>query len=78
MTREAELLEDARRYSFRARMDKGDPTGPIFARGSGSEVEDIDGRRYLDFNSGQMRDGDNLTPGVVVIQITGRTSYAVV
>ena len=54
MTTEAELLDQARRYSFRARIDKGDPAGPIFVRGSGSEVEDLGGKRYLDFNSGQM------------------------
>ncbi len=54
MNREADLLDSARKYSFRARMDKGEPSGPIFVKGSGSEVEDIDGRRYLHFNSGQM------------------------
>lgn len=46
MTREAEPLEEARRYSFRARVDKCEPSGPIFVKGSGSEVEDIDGKRY--------------------------------
>jgi 2,2-dialkylglycine decarboxylase (pyruvate) len=51
---EATLLANARRYSFRARMDKGDPAGPVFVAGSGSEVEDVTGRRYLDLNSGQM------------------------
>ena len=34
-------------------MDKSG-SGPVFVRGSGSEVEDINGKRYLDFNSGQM------------------------
>ncbi len=34
-------------------MDKSGG-GPIFVRGSGSEVEDINGKKYLDFNSGQM------------------------
>ncbi len=34
-------------------MDKSG-SGPIFVRGSGSEVEDINGKTYLDFNSGQM------------------------
>ena len=53
MKSEAELLESARRFSFGGRMDKSG-TGPIFVRGSGSEVEDINGKRYLDFNSGQM------------------------
>ena len=53
MKTEAELLESARRFSFRGRMDKSG-SGPIFVRGSGSEVEDINGKTYLDFNSGQM------------------------
>lgn len=53
MNSEAELLESARRFSFGGRMDKSG-TGPIFVRGSGSEVEDTSGKRYLDFNSGQM------------------------
>src|SRR5205823_12579851 len=49
------LLASARRYSFRARMDgKEDLAGPVFASGSGSEVEDVNGKRYLDFNAGQM------------------------
>ena len=50
---EAQLLDAARRYSFGGRMDKSGG-GPIFVRGSGSEVEDINGKKYLDFNSGQM------------------------
>src|SRR5258708_10226240 len=55
MESEADLLASARRYSFRARMDgKEDPAGPIFVSGMGSEVEDVNGKRYLDFNSGQM------------------------
>lgn len=54
MESEAELLAAARRYSFRARMDAGEIGGPVFVKGSGSEVEDVDGRRWLDFNSGQM------------------------
>ena len=53
MKTEAELLESARRFSFGGRMDKSG-SGPIFVRGSGSEVEDINGKTYLDFNSGQM------------------------
>jgi 2,2-dialkylglycine decarboxylase (pyruvate) len=55
---ETELLARARRYSFRARMDgksqQDDLTGPVFVSGAGSEVEDVNGKRYLDFNSGQM------------------------
>lgn len=53
MKTETELLDAARKYSFGGRMDKSGG-GPIFVRGSGSEVEDINGKRYLDFNSGQM------------------------
>lgn len=50
---ERDLLEAARRFSFGGRMDASS-AGPIFVRGSGSEVEDVNGKRYLDFNSGQM------------------------
>ena len=50
---ERDLLEAARRFSFGGRMDASS-SGPIFVRGAGSEVEDINGKRYLDFNSGQM------------------------
>ncbi|MYJ93665.1 MAG: aminotransferase class III-fold pyridoxal phosphate-dependent enzyme [Chloroflexi bacterium] len=53
MKSEVELLESARRFSFGGRMDKSG-SGPIFVRGSGSEVEDVNGKTYLDFNSGQM------------------------
>ena len=53
MKTEPELLESARRFSFGGRMDKSG-SGPIFVRGSGSEVEDVNGKTYLDFNSGQM------------------------
>ena len=53
MKTETELLEAARKYSFGGRMDKSGG-GPIFVRGRGSEVEDVNGKRYLDFNSGQM------------------------
>ncbi len=53
MQSEAELLDAARRYSFGGRMDKS-AGGPIFVRGRGSVVEDINGKQYLDFNSGQM------------------------
>jgi 4-aminobutyrate aminotransferase-like enzyme len=54
MDSEADLLASARRYSFRARMDAGQVSGPVFVFGSGSEVEDVGGKRYLDFNSWQM------------------------
>ena len=51
---EDELLELARKYSFRSRMDRSIVTGPIFVWGRGSVVRDINGKEYLDFNSGQM------------------------
>jgi 2,2-dialkylglycine decarboxylase (pyruvate) len=54
METEADLLARARRHSFRARMDKGEVAGPVFLSGTGSEVEDVNGKRWLDFNSGQM------------------------
>ena len=54
MEREGDLIDSARRYSFRARMDKGEIAGPVFTSGSGSEVIDVTGRTWLDFNSGQM------------------------
>jgi 2,2-dialkylglycine decarboxylase (pyruvate) len=52
--REAELLATASQYSFRGRMDKRTVAGPIFERGRGSVVTDVNGKEYLDFNSGQM------------------------
>lgn len=54
MKTETEILAAAERYSFRGRMDKGRLGGPVFVRGRGSVVEDINGKEYLDFNSGQM------------------------
>lgn len=51
---EAELLAKAQRYSFRARMDKKTAEGPVFASASESTVTDVNGKEYLDFNSGQM------------------------
>jgi len=32
----------------------GANVGPIFERAAGTEIWDTDGKRYLDFNSGQM------------------------
>ncbi|MBI2526447.1 MAG: aspartate aminotransferase family protein [Candidatus Rokubacteria bacterium] len=52
--REAELLAKANEYSFRGRMDKRTIAGPVFERGRGSVVTDVNGKDYLDFNSGQM------------------------
>ena len=51
---EREWLDMAKRHSFRGRMDKGEFSGPIFERGKDSVVWDVNGRAYLDFNSGQM------------------------
>jgi 2,2-dialkylglycine decarboxylase (pyruvate) len=51
---EAELLAQATRYSFRARMDKKVAIGPVFASAKDSVVTDVNGKDYLDFNSGQM------------------------
>lgn len=51
---EAQWLEIAKEYSFRGRMDKGSFSGPILAEGKGSVVKDVDGKEYLDYNSGQM------------------------
>lgn len=51
---EAELLELARRYSFRSRIDRNAVGGPVLVWGRGSVVRDINGKEYLDFNSGQM------------------------
>jgi 2,2-dialkylglycine decarboxylase (pyruvate) len=51
---EAEWLERARRYCFRGRLDRPQTEGPVFSHGSGSIVVDVEGKEYLDFNSGQM------------------------
>ena len=51
---EAELLEIARKYSFRSRIDSNSVSGPIMVLGRGSVVRDVNGKEYLDFNSGQM------------------------
>jgi len=53
-SREAELLDKAAQFSFRARMDKKTTEGPVFERGSGSLVWDVNGKEYIDFNAGQM------------------------
>ena len=51
---EEELLDMARKYSFRSRMDSSTVSGPIMVWGRGSVVRDVNGKEYLDFNSGQM------------------------
>ena len=51
---EAELLGLARQFSFRSRMDRNAISGPILVWGRGSIVKDVNGKEYLDFNSGQV------------------------
>jgi 2,2-dialkylglycine decarboxylase (pyruvate) len=51
---EADWLERARRYCFKGRIDRPQTEGPVFSHGSGSLVFDVEGKEYLDFNSGQM------------------------
>ena len=53
-TSERDWLDLARSYSFRARLDRPHYDGPVFARGEGSVVWDVEGKAYLDFNSGQL------------------------
>ena len=53
-SKEATLLSKAAQFSFRARMDKKTNEGPVFERGLGSVVWDVNDKEYLDFNSGQM------------------------
>jgi 2,2-dialkylglycine decarboxylase (pyruvate) len=51
---EQDWLERARKYSFRARLDRPHYDGPVFERGSGSVVWDVEGKEYLDLNAGQL------------------------
>ena len=51
---EEELLDLARKFSFRSRMDRNTVSGPVMVWGRGSVVRDVNGKEYLDFNSGQM------------------------
>lgn len=55
---ESAATKDLRRvikdHMIRARLDKSRADGPIVQRARGSWVTDTEGRRYLDFNSGQM------------------------
>ena len=53
-TRENILLHWARKYSFRARMDKAGFTGLIFERAKYTLVYDVNAKEYKDFNSEQM------------------------
>jgi 2,2-dialkylglycine decarboxylase (pyruvate) len=54
VTREREWLSRAERYCFRARLERPHYEGPVFERGEGSVVWDVEGKAYLDFNSGQI------------------------
>jgi 2,2-dialkylglycine decarboxylase (pyruvate) len=51
---EHEWLEAAEKYILRTRLDKGSVSGPVLVSGEGSVVWDVNGKPYLDFNSGQM------------------------
>jgi 2,2-dialkylglycine decarboxylase (pyruvate) len=51
---EREWLDRAARYCFQGRLDRRQTEGPVFERGDGSIVVDVEGKEYLDFNSGQM------------------------
>jgi 2,2-dialkylglycine decarboxylase (pyruvate) len=51
---EQEWLDRAKKFCFRARLDRAHYDGPVFARGQGSVVWDVEGKSYLDFNSGQL------------------------
>lgn len=51
---EREWLDMAKRHNFRGRMDKGEFSGPIFEKGKDSVVWDVNGKEFIDFNSGQM------------------------
>src|SRR5260221_2257893 len=66
---EAELLAQATRYSFRARMDKKVAVGPVFASAKDSVVTDVNGKDYLDFNSGQMCAAPGHNPPRIVAAI---------
>lgn len=51
---EAELLDAARKFLLVSRMEESRFSGPVFVSGEGSVVRDVNGKEYLDFNSGQM------------------------
>jgi 2,2-dialkylglycine decarboxylase (pyruvate) len=53
-TTEKEWLERAERYILHTRLDKSSVSGPVLVEGEGSVVWDVNGKEYLDFNSGQM------------------------
>jgi 2,2-dialkylglycine decarboxylase (pyruvate) len=51
---ETEWLERAKKYCFRARLDRPHYEGPVFTRASGSLVWDVEGHEYIDLNAGQL------------------------
>ncbi len=54
MTTEHEWLERARRWCFRARLESPHWDGPVFERGEGTLLWDVEGKEYLDLNAGQI------------------------
>ncbi len=54
MRSEKDPLHSEKKYRFRGLVDKLVFSGPVFARGEGSTIEDMNGKCYIDFNSGQM------------------------
>jgi 2,2-dialkylglycine decarboxylase (pyruvate) len=51
---ENEWLELAGRHCFRARLDRPHYEGPVFCRGEGSLVWDVEDKEYIDLNAGQL------------------------
>lgn len=51
---EQQMRRAIRDNMFRARLDAMRMNGPIFSSASGSWITDTSGKRYLDFNAGQM------------------------
>ena len=51
---ERNWLARAEQYCFRARLERPHYDGPVFARGEGTLIWDVEGKEYLDFNSGQL------------------------
>ncbi|MEX2645957.1 MAG: aspartate aminotransferase family protein [Gaiellaceae bacterium] len=66
---EAALLDSARQFLLVTRMESSRLDGPVFASGEGSVVYDVQGRAYLDFNSGQMCSALGHRPPSVVAAI---------
>ena len=70
---EREWLDRAEKFCFRARLDRAHYDGPVFARGQGSVVWDVEGKSYLDFNSGQLCAALGHSPPRVVAAIAQAT-----